>query len=493
MAAQRAAARVHTLYAEHRRPPAAADGPAVTSAQGGAAAAAAHAAGQWFWHWAPDKKAAAGLPAQVWAAESSLNLAILSTPAEGEEGGGAPHPPPPALAKVQLRLATNVMPGDGGGSGRLPFLPPPPPGVPTTAATPPASVRASPSVLKSALQKNIRLGRGAPAVRLALHLLRTDPGDLLRRLGVIMVEDCMLHPALPLCVWAMAAGAKGYTLPRPAVAAILRVVWQLAGAPVRDDPACWASAPRLSLGGLFAEAGDGGTAAAATPATIPTPLSAQLPPEACLLVRCLAARAAYGGMACDVAMLRDAAGVWAARLAGAAGHPPALVEGGGAPAAPPASAPPPPPTDPGAAWLTYIWRASAAVPPPPPGLCDGPGIATGRPPSMADVPLSAIDFHVSGVADDALLLPPDAAAAAAAAVRAGGEAAGSDGAERLRRAMWVFRSSINRRPRVVPLSAGAIARNKCERADLLPVWRVAAGAVDAWAADYIRGRFPVAG
>jgi hypothetical protein len=150
------------------------------------------------------------------------------------------------------------------------------------------------------------------------------------------------------------------------------------------------------------------------------------------------------------------------------------------------------PSDPGAAWLAYIWRAAAAVPPPPPGLCDGPGIALGRPPSTADVPLSAIDFHVSGVADDALLLPPIAAAAAAAAVRAGGEAAGVDGAERLRRAMWVFRSSVNRRPRVVPLKPAAAARDKAERADLLPLWRAAAGAVDAWAADYIRGRFPPA-
>ncbi len=278
----------------------------------------------------------------------------------------------------------------------------------------------------------------------------------------------------------MAAGAKGYTLPRSAVAALLRVVWQLAGAPVRDDPAAWVAAPRLSLDGLFAEAGDEKSGAATAPPT----LAAQLPPEARLLVRCLAARAAYGGMACDVAMLRDAAGVWAARLAGAAGHPPVLDVGGSG------DAPPPPITDPGAAWLAYIWRATAAVPPPPPGLCDAAGIATAPPPSPPDVPLSAIDFHVSGVADDALLLPPVAAAAAAAAVRAGGEDEGVDGPERVRRAMWLFRSSINRRPRVMALSPGAAAADREERADLLPLWRVLMGPADAWSANYIRERFP---
>lgn len=60
-------------------------------------------------------------------------------------------------------------------------------------------------MLKSALQKAVRLGRGPCAVRLALQLTKEDPPQLLRRLSVVCVEDGVLHPGLPLVVWLMAA------------------------------------------------------------------------------------------------------------------------------------------------------------------------------------------------------------------------------------------------------------------------------------------------
>jgi hypothetical protein len=41
--------------------------------------------------------------------------------------------------------------------------------------------------------------------RIALCLLKDQPGELLRRLSIICVEDALLHPALPLVVWLMAA------------------------------------------------------------------------------------------------------------------------------------------------------------------------------------------------------------------------------------------------------------------------------------------------
>ena len=93
--------------------------------------------------------------------------------------GGGPAPPPPAA------------------------LPPPPP-------QPPVFPRLAPSLLKSALQKNVRLGRAEPAVRVAAHLIRQgEAGELLRRLPVIALEDACLTPALPLAVWMMAAFSKG--------------------------------------------------------------------------------------------------------------------------------------------------------------------------------------------------------------------------------------------------------------------------------------------
>ncbi len=71
--------------------------------------------------------------------------------------------------------------------------------------------RGGPSALKSALQKAVRLGRGACAVRAALHLVKEEggPAQLLRRLSVVCVEDAILHPGLPLVVWLMAAQVRG--------------------------------------------------------------------------------------------------------------------------------------------------------------------------------------------------------------------------------------------------------------------------------------------
>eukprot|EP01052_Picozoa_sp_SAG31_P047849 SAG31_NODE_9754_length_1233_cov_1.255732_1_plen_339_part_01 len=62
----------------------------------------------------------------------------------------------------------------------------------------------SPSQLKSALQKNVRLSRPAPAVRCAAAIAMQDPSNcaegltqLVRRLFIITFEDSILHPALP--------------------------------------------------------------------------------------------------------------------------------------------------------------------------------------------------------------------------------------------------------------------------------------------------------
>ena len=44
--------------------------------------------------------------------------------------------------------------------------------------------------------------------RCALHLLKEDASELLRRLSIICLEDAILHPHLPLIVWLMAAQSK---------------------------------------------------------------------------------------------------------------------------------------------------------------------------------------------------------------------------------------------------------------------------------------------
>lgn len=74
-----------------------------------------------------------------------------------------------------------------------------------------------------------------PSPRCALHLIKDDASDFLRRCSIICLEDTVLHPDLPLLVWLMAAQAKGYKLGPAQVDACLRIVFELASVPVMDS------------------------------------------------------------------------------------------------------------------------------------------------------------------------------------------------------------------------------------------------------------------
>jgi hypothetical protein len=56
--------------------------------------------------------------------------------------------------------------------------------------------------------------------------MKDDPSELLRRLCVIMLEDAVLHPDLPLVAWLMAAAAKKYAPPLALVERCLSAVHQ---------------------------------------------------------------------------------------------------------------------------------------------------------------------------------------------------------------------------------------------------------------------------
>jgi hypothetical protein len=520
----------------------------------------AHPGGQgsWRWHWWPRRRAAAAagaaatappptLPPPAWEATVTLGSARRGGGAGGGGGGnGASN------GAVEVRLQTNLPSGDGADvSFDNPLLASNgwPPGAPTAAAAQPHPPRwrGSAAVLKSALQKNVRLCRPGPAVRVALALLKhPDRGadELLRRLPVICLEDALLHPALPLVAWLGMARPKGYALGGTAANALLKIVHQLAAVRVRDWLPPLASAAVGVGRAAAAEGGEEGgedetAAAAAAGAAQPQPLSLatvdarlRLPPAEAALVKALLARAAYGGMGGDVAMLRGYAALWARRFAsgagggagddeGCAGPPPPLEAvwwlGDGealgglaaaaavAPAAsssppdpqqqqkPPASAaaaagPPAPPSP----WLSFCqacYGAAARVPmdPPPPGGSSAAAAAATAavaavPPPLTligpldvrrgDIPLSAVDHHVSDVAAR-LLLDEDhgaghhqeqqAAAAGAAAGKRGPAAAAATPAAALRRlaasswgaeadeatlaarALWLFRSCASRK------------------------------------------------
>lgn len=93
------------------------------------------------------------------------------------------------------------------------------------------------SLLKSALQKNIRRCRPWSAVRCAKALMVHDDGlkQLARRILIIMFEDCVLHPALPWGVGFMKVAArKSYQPNHEDLDRLMKLVWDLAAIGIRD-------------------------------------------------------------------------------------------------------------------------------------------------------------------------------------------------------------------------------------------------------------------
>eukprot|EP00742_Colponemidia_sp_Colp-10_P014940 GILJ01017019.1.p1 GENE.GILJ01017019.1~~GILJ01017019.1.p1 ORF type:complete len:432 (+),score=71.11 GILJ01017019.1:180-1298(+) len=178
--------------------------------------------------------------------------------------------------------------------------------------------RLSPSMLKSALQKNVRMCRPVAAVRTAIQLLRVSVDDLLRRLTIIVLEDSILHPALPLLTWMMMASARGFILSTPFVELILRIVHDVAAVRVRDHIPyrTEGSIKDSDLWTLWDE-------------------SQRFPMEDCALLKSILIRAHFGGMPGDVLMLKRFALVWNQRFSNVRtpptvpkpvmiAHPPAL-------------------------------------------------------------------------------------------------------------------------------------------------------------------------
>jgi len=333
----------------------------------------------------------------------------------------------------------------------------------------------SPGWLKSCLQKAVRRGRVDAAGRLLSELWAADASEAVRRTAVIILEDGALHPAYPLIAWLLLAMPAGFEPPPPARGAVLHVMREVAGAPWADVAAT-----------------GGGSGAAAAHSSNTLAVCDALPPAPRYCVRSLLARAAFGGMACDVAMLRAAAGVWASRFAASDG----------------------------AGWAAVIGLkgtdASACV-------YRVPVAATtlGVPPLTLDaVPAAGIDFHCSAILDELLAasgstLTPRVAAALAA-IRSEAPA-GTDLRAALSTAMWHFRSGVNVRapmPRSLPfppprpvatteaaviaaavaaaLAAGT-ARDATPAAAALAAvarqWDVLASHFDAWSADALAARW----
>mmetsp|Transcript_21545 Transcript_21545/g.59887 ORF Transcript_21545/g.59887 Transcript_21545/m.59887 type:complete len:429 (+) Transcript_21545:234-1520(+) len=144
------------------------------------------------------------------------------------------------------------------------------------------------SLLKSLLQKAVRRRNKRAATWAAFSLLQLDPTALLRRLPIIMLEDTVLHESLPAIVWMMAAHSKGWQLGRGHAVWLLNVAATLCDIPAWDIPG---SDTEVMTDSQVIQRWRG------------------LEPQ-CSLLLSLKARLAFGGMACDLSMLRWQVNKW---------------------------------------------------------------------------------------------------------------------------------------------------------------------------------------
>eukprot|EP00884_Botryococcus_braunii_P004615 jgi/Botrbrau1/14154/Bobra.182_3s0094.1 len=384
-------------------------------------------------------------PPPVWSALVKVAGNNLAT---GPNAGGR---------KVAVRLLTNAAPEEGGRvtweGGDLSSNCPGPHG----------QFRGSTSLLKSALQKNVRLCRPEPAVRCALHLLKGEAAEFLRRFSIIMLEDGILGRSLPLLVWLMMAVSKGFKLGRLHATACLDLVHQVARVPVRDQ------GPPDGLPFLD---GIQFLAAASHP---------HVTEEGAILVRCMLIRAAFGGMGGDVDMLRRYASLWLARFQGRSA-PPKSEDGpwNGLQQQPGSNQ-----RRAGCAtWTKSIalaaWTpkgAACAVEAGGALCCEG----TFPPRPWTSMFLQSSRSSCGRLQSAGLLswrLTPTT----------GRTGAPLDVEERLCRAMWLFRSSVSRKGAL----SGSSAPDEEEEADKKEVqqlWQAAAAAADAFSHRFIAGRF----
>jgi hypothetical protein len=174
----------------------------------------------------------------------------------------------------------------------------------------------SPSLLKSLLQKNVRLSRPAAATRVALQLMVCHGvSEFLRRFVIILFEDAVLHPSLPQLTWLTLASSRKdseMALSAAHVDFLLQMVHQVASVGVKDP------LTKEEFGGDEHDlpSADDGPAEEQRQAAAPTlasPLE-ELTDEQRMLVKCILLRACAGGGQWDVRMLRAYALLWTRRF-----------------------------------------------------------------------------------------------------------------------------------------------------------------------------------
>jgi hypothetical protein len=277
-----------------------------------------------------------------------------------------------------------------------------------------------PSVIKSALQKNIRRGRAVAASRVAMHMCLEQQSfvECVRRLVIICLEDGILHPDVTLLTWLMCAASKGYEPPESLRACVSRIAGEMAAIGVKD---C------VSYGGARSKASPNDM-------LMLSEVESKLADgEESTIVQSIIIRAHFGGMAGDVAMLKGFSHIWLERFTqkGVAVNLPSDYES--------LRNPELILDEDKSSWLDYIELIYEAAKES--TSEDSNPAKWGGPMRRVDIPIAAVDFHVSSCVQGILQIPANRLRIIDAAKELGLD--DIDVTDRIKSAIWRHSAGVN--------------------------------------------------
>ena len=171
--------------------------------------------------------------------------------------------------------------------------------------------RLSQSVLTSALQKNVRRKRVGPTYRVAKAMTRRNDTFMqcVRRLMVISIEDGTLHPDLPFLAWLMIALSKNFVASTRIKEEVCRIASELAAQEFRDDGT---TLVEKEVKEVKNDDSDDDVDVLPSLSSIQEKFGSNS--EETLLIASLIVRAQFGGMEGDVKMLKNFIRVWVRRF-----------------------------------------------------------------------------------------------------------------------------------------------------------------------------------
>ena len=172
--------------------------------------------------------------------------------------------------------------------------------------------RLSQSVLASALQKNVRRKRVGPTYRVAKAMTRRNDTFMqcVRRLMIISIEDGTLHPDLPFLAWLMIALSKNFVASTRIKEEVCRIASELAAQEFRDNGTTLVDEKEVKE--VKNDDSDDDVDALPTLSSIQEKFGSNS--EETLLIASLIVRAQFGGMEGDVKMLKNFIRVWVRRF-----------------------------------------------------------------------------------------------------------------------------------------------------------------------------------